>query len=301
MADVRIGLIGLDTSHVTAFTKLLNDASADWHVKGGKVTVAYPGGSPDFELSHTRVKGFTDELRDKHGIRIVETLEAVAEQSDLVFIESVDGRVHLKQFQQIARFKKPTFIDKPLAANLADAEAIYRVAEQNGVPVMSCSSLRYWQPLRDALAGGRDSIVGCDAFGPLPEETALPGLHWYGVHTVEMIVATMGPGCAELQAFKNADSDIIRMTWSDGRSVMMRGARNAHHKFGMTLHRKEGAQWVDPASSSKPYYAGLLEAILHSLPQGKSDVPKAEMLEIMKIMEAANQSRQNGAAVKLGK
>ena len=28
-ADIRIGMIGLDTSHVTAFTKLLND-SAVW-------------------------------------------------------------------------------------------------------------------------------------------------------------------------------------------------------------------------------------------------------------------------------
>jgi predicted dehydrogenase len=129
----------------------------------------------------------------------------------------------------------------------------------------------------------------------------MPGLHWYGVHTVEMIVTAMGAGCVEVQDFRNADGDVIRMSWADGRIATLRGLRNSHYNFGMTLHRKDGPQWVDSKSSTKPYYAGLLEAILGSLPHGRSDVPKSETLEVMRIMEAANQSRTTGASVKLGK
>ena len=51
MSDLRIGMIGLDTSHVTAFAGLLNDPQNPHHVPGAKVTVAFPGGSPDFEAS----------------------------------------------------------------------------------------------------------------------------------------------------------------------------------------------------------------------------------------------------------
>ena len=39
--DLKIGVIGMDTSHVTAFTKLLNDATAPDHVPGGKVVAAF--------------------------------------------------------------------------------------------------------------------------------------------------------------------------------------------------------------------------------------------------------------------
>jgi hypothetical protein len=35
--DLKLGIIGLDTSHVTAFTKILNDSSDPKHVPGGKV------------------------------------------------------------------------------------------------------------------------------------------------------------------------------------------------------------------------------------------------------------------------
>lgn len=299
MAELRIGLIGLDTSHVTAFTNLLNDPGAPHHVGGGKVTVAFPGGSQDLPLSRDRVKGFTDELRDKHGVKIVDSPAAVAEQSDLVFIESVDGRVHRAQFEQIARFKKPTFIDKPFATTLEDAQAMCRLAQENKIPMMSCSSLRYGQNLVEALGGKREDILGCDVFGPMDEEPAMPGVLWYGCHTVEMIVTIMGAGCAEVQAYRNADGDLIRLTWRDGRLVCLRGMRNSHGKFGVTLHRKDDFKFVDVYGAAKPYYASLLEAILRSLPHGKSDIPQEEMLEAMRIMMAANKSRADGAVVRI--
>ena len=38
---IRIGLIGLDTSHVIAFTSLLNEENNPLHVPGAIVTAAY--------------------------------------------------------------------------------------------------------------------------------------------------------------------------------------------------------------------------------------------------------------------
>src|SRR5436190_16796273 len=40
-AELRIGMIGLDTSHAIAFTKLINDARDPSHVPGGKVIAAF--------------------------------------------------------------------------------------------------------------------------------------------------------------------------------------------------------------------------------------------------------------------
>jgi hypothetical protein len=99
---LKIGMIGLDTSHVIAFTKLINDPGSEYHVPGGKVEIAFPGGSQDFDLSYSRVEGFTSQLRDEYGVAIVDSIEAVAESSDAILLESVDGRVHLEQFRKIA-------------------------------------------------------------------------------------------------------------------------------------------------------------------------------------------------------
>ena len=43
----------------------------------------------------------------------------------------------------------------------------------------------------------------------------------------------------------------------------------------------------------------MLEAILHSLPDGKSDVPEDEMLDTVRICAAINRARETGLAVKL--
>ena len=140
-SPTRIGFIGLDTSHVVEFAKIFNESGDPHHIPGFRVTCAYPGGSKDFELSWSRVGKFTDELKTQRGVTMLDSPEAVAEASDLVFIESVDGRVHLDQFRRTAPFKRPTFIDKPLTHSVADAKQIFSIADQHGVAVMPGEAL----------------------------------------------------------------------------------------------------------------------------------------------------------------
>src|SRR3954464_1339841 len=111
MSDLKIGLVGLDTSHVAAFTKCFNKTDDAEHVPGARVTCAFPGGSRDFELSHTRVDKYTHQLRDEFGVKILDKPEAVAEAVDLLFITAVDGRTHLDYVRQTIAARRPTFID----------------------------------------------------------------------------------------------------------------------------------------------------------------------------------------------
>src|SRR5437016_14541080 len=81
-ADLRLGIIGTDTSHVTAFAKTLNDPAATDHVAGARIVAAYKGGSPDVESSRTRVENFMKELRDKWGVKIVDANPDLCSQVD---------------------------------------------------------------------------------------------------------------------------------------------------------------------------------------------------------------------------
>ena len=295
----KIGLIGLDTSHAPEFTRLLNDEKGKDHVPGGKVVAAFPGGSPDMDISRNRVEGFTKTLRETYAVEMKDSPEKVAEAVDLVMILSVDGRVHREQFERTAKFRKPTFVDKPFAVTVADAEAMLRTARAEKVPLMSCSSVRYSDNVVEALGGKRENVSGCDAHGPLSETPTQPGLFFYGVHTVDLVVSVLGHGCREVRAAHYDACDVVTLAWPGGRIATARLMKEPHGRFGITLHRKAGAQFIDASAAKRAAYASMLEAILRSLPNGHSDVPEDEMLDTIKICAAANRSRETGEAVKV--
>src|SRR5262245_31266193 len=82
--EIRVGMIGLDTSHVTAFTTCLNDKSDPKRVSGARVVAAFKRGSPDVESSRTRIDRFTAELKDKWGVEIVASIEELCKKVDAV-------------------------------------------------------------------------------------------------------------------------------------------------------------------------------------------------------------------------
>src|SRR5215472_13049271 len=119
---IKVGIIGLDTSHVIAFTENLNDPSNKDHVPGLRVVAAYKGGSPDVESSWSRVDKFTAELRDKWKIEIVNDIPTLCSKVDAVLLESVDGRSHLEQVKPVFAARKPVFIDKPMAGTYKEGK-----------------------------------------------------------------------------------------------------------------------------------------------------------------------------------
>jgi len=289
---LRIGMIGLDTSHVTAFARLLMDVDDPHHIGGGQVVAAYPGGSDDFDLSANRVQGFTDTLRNEFGVDIVDSPEAVAERVDLLFIHSVDGRVHRDQFERVAPYGHPVFIDKPFSLSVEDAQAILDIARKSAIPVMSSSSLRYADPFVEALcddSGGQ--IVAVDVWGPLDFVDSQPGYFWYGVHGFEMLIAAMGVGVQRVEVSRFGQAEIVGMQWGDGRCATYRGLRQGSGTFGAVIHREKSIQVVDVDQAKRPNYACLIDSILRSLPNGKSDVDADQMIEVVRAIEMANAAR----------
>src|SRR6056297_1437516 len=195
MKDLKIGMIGLDTSHCNAFTKYLNAKRRKNRIKGGKVRYGFPGGSEKFSKSHSRVDKFTFKLATQYSVEILESIEDVAEKSDALLLESCDGRQHLEQFSRIAPYKKPVFIDKPLACSYSDAKEIANISKEEDCPFFSASSLRYYSGISDCLSKNRKGMVASvHAFGPVDLLDDYPGYYWYGVHMASIIYSFMGSG-----------------------------------------------------------------------------------------------------------
>jgi len=299
MTPRRIGLIGLDTSHVSAFANLLHDPNHPFHVPGGRIVSAFPGGSEDFEASISRVSGYTEELREKHGVAIVSSIAQLRDTCDAIFIESIDGRVHLEQFRQVANWNVPVFIDKPLTISTADASSIANLAATHGTRVMTASSLRFSESFRAAFKNEDDgAIIGGDFFGPMPLVKESPGFFWYGIHLVELLYATLGQGCHEVKALRQGPFDLIIGKWTDGRVGTLRGNRTGNKGFGGVIHREKRSRLFEVATAKKPIYASLLDNVLRFL-GGEPSVPMNESVEIIRFIEAANKSVETGRSVSL--
>jgi hypothetical protein len=289
-ADLRLGIIGTDTSHATAFTKALHES------QGVRVVAAYKGGSPDVESSRTRVEKFAEELRTAYGVEIVPDIATLLAKVDAVLLLSVDGRVHLNQARQVIASKKPMFIDKPFAATLEDAREIARLANAAGVPWFSSSSLRFG-PFADSMKA--PDVTGALVWGPGPTEEHHPlDLAWYGIHSVELLYTIMGPGCESVAMLSEKDADVVTGRWKDGRLGTVRVIR-PYSDFGATVFRTKGFIQSDP-KMARVGYGPMLERIVEFFRTGKPPVVEAETLEIFAFMDAAQRSKQsNGAPQRL--
>ena len=284
----RLGMIGLDTSHVIAFTKLINDPAKGYHCK---VVAGYPGGSPDIPSSANRVGKYTEQLRDEFGLEIVDSIEELCEKVDGILLESVDGRPHLEQVKPVLAAKKPVFIDKPMAGNLADVIEIFRLAKESGVPCWSSSSLRYGP----SIAGmGSDpkigEVRGCDAFSPCSIEPHHPDLYWYGVHGVEILFTIMGPGCESVQRLQTDGYEFVVGKWADGRIGTYRGLKSGKKDYGAMVFGTKGIA----RSGGYEGYGHLVDEIVKFFKTSEVPIPAAETIEIFAFMTAADVSKAKG-------
>lgn len=290
-ADLRVGLIGLDTSHVIAFTKALNDPKNKDHVPGARVVAVFKGGSPDIPESANRLEGFTTELLKDPGIKLYHSIAELARNVDAVMIESVDGRPHLAQFKEVLAAGKPVFIDKPVAGSLRDALEIYRLARQHNIPVFSSSSLRF--NALTALSGVKfGELRGAFTYGPASLEKNHPDLFWYGIHAVETLYTVMGPGCTTVVRTQTPNVEVVTGVWSDGRVGTMRGNRNTKSGYGVTIFGSTGI--VSP--ELKTGYGQLLKEVVKFFQTRVPPVAAEDTIEIMAFMEAADESKRRGGA-----
>lgn len=296
MNVIRIGIIGCDTSHVPAFTNAFNNPKQK-ELEGFKVVAAFPGGSDDIPASKDRVAGFVKQIREKHNVEIVDSIEALLPKVDVVLLESVDGRPHLAQATPVLKAGKKLFIDKPVAGSLADALKIYALAKETKTPVFSASALRFSPEIakyRTDKAVGQ--ILGAVAFSPCSLEPHHPDLYWYGVHGVETLYTLMGTGCVSVTRTHTKDADEVTGLWKDGRIGTFRGTRTGKQNYGAMVF---ATGYIGPTGGFGGYEPLAVE-IAKFFRTGEPPVSAEETIEMFAFMEAADESkRQNGAPVKL--
>lgn len=288
-ADLRVGIIGCDTSHAVAFTQVMNDPKAKGHVEGAKVVALFKGGSKDIESSWSRIEPNAKKLQDDFGLRVYDSIEAMCQDVDCVLLESVDGRPHLEQIRPVLAARKPVFVDKPAAGSLRDTIEIFKLAKAAKVPIFSSSSLRFASnnlALRDGLIG---KVTYCETYGPCEIEPHHPDLFWYGIHGVEALYTVMGPGCQTVARGTDARGKIeVVGQWKGGRKGVFREDPNFHGTAKSATGEAPAGSWDG--------YVPLVQEVVKFFKTGIAPVKPEETIEIVAFMEAADESKRLGGA-----
>lgn len=291
-ADLRVGMIGLDTSHTVAFAKVLNDPKSPDYVPGAVVTAAYRSGSPDMpEKSMGRVEGYAKDLSEKYNVKLYDSIEELLKNVDVVMIENVDGRKHLEIAKIVFPTGKPVFIDKPLAGTLKDGIEIVRLAKQHNVPFFSASSLRYSGNIVAFAAEKGKSVQSLVAHSPCELEPHHPDLFWYGVHGVETLYAVLGKGCKTVARVSAPNTEVVTGVWEDGRTGTFLGYRQAKAGYGYKAILTEGGAVNEEIKAN---YVPMLRVIVDFFKTRKPPVSNDEMIEVLAFMEAADESKRQG-------
>ncbi|MEO0587344.1 MAG: Gfo/Idh/MocA family oxidoreductase, partial [Planctomycetota bacterium] len=287
---VRLGAIGVDSSHLPEFTRRIA-ALHDAGTTKCKVTSYWAAPQADMPAEDV-AKWVTDT--QAMGVTAADSLDAMLDEVDGVMVLAVSGSKHRELALPALKRGLPTYIDKPLANTLDDARAIAAAAADHDAPCYSASSLRFVAEIDALDRQALGDVVAVDAYGPGELHELMPGVLFYGVHSIELVDAIWGPGVKRVAAEHFADRDLLKLEYADGRHASIRLDRKGSYAFGATVH---GSKSVAPfVVDFATVYDRLVSAMVRFFEGQAPPVTLDRIVENVAVMVAANASIERGNA-----
>lgn len=277
---MRIGAIGIDSSHLGAFAGRIN-------------ALHRAGGTPCQVVGHWTADagGASPELlaaAANHAGTPAPDFDRLLAGVDGVMVLDVDGARHAGSVIAALNRGLPVFVDKPMTCSLADAERVLAAARQPGTRCFSASCLRFAAGVTDIPRDGLGKIVAVDAFGSDQTREPMSGLWYYGCHTVEMVGAIMGPGVRRVRGCEVQERTVADFEYRDGRLARLRFERSGYASFGATVHGTHGVhQFRDDLAGA---YDRLVGAMVRFFEGGPAPVDLRETVEHVGAIEAVHRS-----------
>jgi hypothetical protein len=287
---LRVGIIGCDTSHCVEFAARLNHESNPGHTPGARIVVACPSMSADMPWSRSRAEGFVNELREKHGVRVVNTIPEMLGECDAVLLCSLDGRLHPGQAKPVLEARKPVFVDKPLAASVREAREMYQLAAQTDTPMFGASAIRWYPGVVEVAKADVGPVRSAISYGPSPLEPTHPDLFFYGIHPTEALFTVLGTGCRSVQRVTTPHTSVVVGEWEDGRV----GTLHVMHRWPAEYKVIKMGGTGTAEQTSMGDYTPLVREIVKFFQTGVAPVTPEQTLEILAFMEAADESKRRG-------
>ncbi len=287
--EIKVAVIGLDTSHTIEFTKLMQapDCPADQKVPGLRVVSCLRFGTPfqNEEGLNNRQKQL-----EAWGVKVTTKFEEAVADCDCIMVEINDPAYHLDYFTRCANLGKRIFLDKPLADNIENGKKIYDLIKSKNLSVFSSSSLRFIPSFID-VCNQMPAPIFAHAYGPLGDAPAGSGIVWYGVHTFELLQRAMGKGAKSLVIKKDGAGVTAVVKYPDNRRGIVELSLGAWVWGGELRTNEKSLPFV---VDMKYAYRDLLREIEKFFRTGVAPADMADTLEVMALLDAARRSNDSG-------
>lgn len=292
-ADLKVAVIGLDTSHAVEYPRRIvaPDWPADQKVDGLNVISCLRFKTPFTDDSVLAER--TAQL-EEWGIKVTDDFDEAVEGAEALIISINDGSYHLEYFERCAGLKVPIFLDKPMADTVEAAQKIVTIAEENHTSFFTASCLRVAEELEratDMVKRPTQAFV----YGPLGKAKAGSSIVWYGVHAFEMLEATLGLGAETVSVLKDGPGLVAHVCYNDDRRGVVT-LTNGIYQYGGVIMDDENASYFN-ADDTHAHYTRLIHRAAPFFQGGPQPVMINHSMEIMKLLEATQKSYDSGQPV----
>ena len=186
--EIKLGVIGLNSTHFDAFYKLLKNDS--------RINFTYIF-DKDIELVNKRV----NEYKDLNSLNKTEN----ALDCDAFMILNRFADEHIDSFKMIEKLKKPVFIDKPSFQDANLAKEFYNIALNKGFNIASYSPLEFSREFKDLKKKWiQEDIDFVNFSGPrecndIGEDPRFKDPIFYGIHITEMVSNLINQEISDLE------------------------------------------------------------------------------------------------------
>lgn len=280
---IRCGLVGVNTSHADAFSRLLNGTfDVPPLVEGGQIVAVWHD-----EGQEERAR----ELAAAHQIGLIEPdLSRLVDQVDAVLVidDTGGGASHGRLATPFLQAGLPTFIDKPMTTEFSEAVRLFDLAARTGAPLLSCSALRFAAELSDA----REDLA---EIGDLSSVISTgPGdWYYYGVHAVELLGAVAGTGAKTVTRHAFPDRDVVVVDYGNGPTGIVQTLRDAAYVFELVAYGKDGHASFE-VQDSTAFYGNTMAEVVKMAETGVAPLKPEQTLEVLAILQAGLESAETG-------
>lgn len=271
--SIRIGLVGLDSSHAEDFLRAFN---AEVRHPQMRITAIWGGE----ENRVAELKAVAPELN------AAPSLDALLRIVDAVIVGDRHGDLHREHALPAIAAGMPVFVDKPLANKPADAEAIVVAAEKAGTPLLSGSALRWQAESRrlKAKIAGIDGPFDLMAYGTCYPDSEYGGAIFYAIHTIELAQELIG---VEWRKLKLRHDTEPRIQYRSGEASVTLEFRplgeSGSSAFGVEVKAPD-VRLVQPVPLGDDYMVPVADQIATMLKTGASPMTHAELLAPVRLM-----------------
>lgn len=281
---LNFGLVGVNTSHADAFSRIFNgEGEKPPVVEGARVSHIWGN---DLER--------VEALSTAHSIPncVADSREMIGQVDAVLIVDDTGGgATHADLARPFLEAGVPVFIDKPMTTDYADAVALFDLAEQRNAPLMSCSALRFPVELGEAKAA-------FDAAGTLSSVVSVGPGEWfyYGIHAVELLGAVTSDRAQWVQRHALEQKDVAIIGYESGMVAGVETLRDAAYTFHITAYGRDGLAAME-VKDMPGFYANTMREVVRMAETKRAPLTREQTLDVMAILHAGNRSAETGGRV----